>query len=99
MQGGPLAHQISIGSKRVTLSSRVTRVLLTLMRLPSFLFTLVTFRAQQILLGNTIVKLVLPGGFPWSCAPMPELRLPHPFTWMKGSFLLRRKAWGSDRQC
>lgn len=57
-QGGPLAQQISIGSARLTLSTRVTRVLLALVRLPSFLFTLVTFRAQQILLGNTIVKLV-----------------------------------------
>ena len=60
VQGGPLAQQISIGSARLTLSSRVTRVLLTLVRLPGFLFTLVTFRAQQILLGNTIVKLVPP---------------------------------------
>ena len=57
-QGGSLAQHISFGTTRLTISSRLTRLLLTLARLPGYLFNLVTFRAQQIMLGNTVTKLV-----------------------------------------
>ena len=57
-QGGSLAQHISFGTTRVTISGRLTRLLLALVRLPGYLFNLITFRAQQIMLGNTATKLV-----------------------------------------
>jgi hypothetical protein len=42
----------------VTLSSRIFRNLRTLVRLPGHAFNLITFRAQQIMLGGTLTKLV-----------------------------------------
>ncbi len=63
LQGGSLSHSINLGSTQVTLSSRIFRNLRTLVRLPGHIFNLITFKAQQIMLGGTMTKLV---GYPFS---------------------------------
>ena len=78
LQGGSLAQHISIGSANLTISSRVARLLLALVRLPGYLFNLVTFRAQQIMLGNTFTKLVCAPLQPACPVPDPASRLHRP---------------------
>ncbi|KAK9836266.1 hypothetical protein WJX81_000586 [Elliptochloris bilobata] len=49
---------LRIGSAAVTLSGRVWRIILTVLRLPMELLSLASFKAQQVMLGSTMTKLV-----------------------------------------